>query len=338
MINGNGAMMSVADFNRRAFLRGCILTGGALATVNSSRLFAQASFRAKIGLALYTVRDLMEKDFEGILAKIAEIGYTEIEPANGYNDLSPKAFRALIDKYKLRCPSTHTGPLLGTDLKPQWAGFQTMGIRYSSEPRTARKGPVPTGVALGQYKTRNSFLEVQAFGPDQPPLKIDDVKRRCDQINIWGREASEFGIKMLIHNHTGEFEKLIDSPKTEYDVLLENTDPALTTMQLDLGWALVAGVDPIDLFKKYPGRFELWHIKDEVGLKTVDPKLSPNQRTASMAFVPVGRGQVDWRRYFDQASLSGMKHFCVEQDNASTWGDSLAAARVSYQSLRQILS
>ena len=90
-------------------------------------------------------------------------------------------------------------------------------------------------------------------------------------------------MKLLVHNHTGEFEKLADSPRTSFDILVEETDPALVTMQLDLGWTYIAGIDPIALFKAHPGRFELWHVKDVFGLKTVNPSLGPNARVSSMA-------------------------------------------------------
>ena len=278
----------------------------------------------------------MEHDFEGILAKVAAIGYQEVETANGFNNMSPKAFRTLLDKNKLKCPSTHSAPVLGADLEKQWEGFQTMGIQYSREPAPPR-APRPPGASLGQYMNRNSFFEVEAFGPLQPRQKLDAVKRRAANINEQARISTKFGIKLFIHNHTGEFEPLLDSTKTEWDIYLEETDPTLVTLQLDLGWARIAGVDPIELFRKTPGRYELWHIKDVVGLKTVNPALPPNERTASMAFTPVGRGQIDWGPYFAQAELAGMKHFFVEQDNASTFGDSLAAARVSHESLTKLL-
>jgi len=148
-------------------------------------------------------------------------------------------------------------------------------------------------------------------------------------------------MKILVHNHTVEFEKLTDSPQkmmTGYDVLLAETDPSLVTMQLDIGWTYIAGVDPIALFKRYPGRFELWHIKDVFGLKTVSGSLGPNARVSSMAFTPVGVGQIDFKLVFANAALAGLKHFVVEHDNAAAWGDSLAAARVSYQNLARILS
>jgi sugar phosphate isomerase/epimerase len=96
-------------------------------------------------------------------------------------------------------------------------------------------------------------------------------------------------------------------------------------------------MDPVAMFRKNPGRYELWHIKDVFGLKTVNKSLSPNERVSSMSLVPVGTGQIDYKPIFAQAKLAGLKHFVVEQDNAAAYGDSLAAARVSYRNLREIL-
>jgi sugar phosphate isomerase/epimerase len=110
------------------------------------------------------------------------------------------------------------------------------------------------------------------------------------------------------------------------------------TMPIDIGWTCIAGVDPIALFKQHPGRFELWQIKDVFGLKTVNPSLGTNARVSSMAFAPVGVGQIDFKPVFANAALAGLKHFVVEHDNAAAWGDSRTAARVSYQNLAKILS
>jgi hypothetical protein len=109
-------------------------------------------------------------------------------------------------------------------------------------------------------------------------------------------------------------------------------------LMADYEGTLIAGIDPIALVKAHPGRFELWHIKDVFGLKTVNASLGPNARVSSMALVPVGTGHIDFEPVFAHASLAGLKHFVVEQDNAAHWGDSLAAARVSYQSLAGMLT
>ena len=342
---------------RRDFLHDAALA--AMTAMVASRFGSLAAaqsggspWQSRIGLELYTVRDLMAADYVGVLEKVAAIGYKEIEPAGGYNNLSPKNFRALLDRLGLSMPSTHSGASgTGLELEKQLEGFQTMGLKYTEISAGGRqggagsgagagRGPLPPGAYYdaGTGITHNSFTEAEAFGPYQPPVTLESVKRRAATLNANGRIAQKFGMKMLVHNHTGEFEKCADSPRTSYEVLIEETDPALVTMQIDIGWVYVAGVDPVALFKKYPGRFELWHIKDVFGLKKVNPALGPNARVSSMTFVALGAGDIDYKKVFAHAELAGLKHFVIEQDNAANWGDSLAAARVSYQNMRTVLS
>jgi len=97
--------------------------------------------------SLYTVRDLMERDFEGTLAKLAALGYREVEPANAYN-MSPRHFRAMLDRHGLSAPSTHSGPTVGDGLEKELEGFQIMGIRYTSLPSP------PTPLVPGRKRAR----------------------------------------------------------------------------------------------------------------------------------------------------------------------------------------
>ena len=165
------------------------------------------------------------------------------------------------------------------------------------------------------------------------------IKRQAQTLNENGKLAQKFGIKMIVHNHTGEFAPLADKPEMRpYDILLAETDPAVVVMQLDIGWASVAGQDILGMFKKNPGRFECWHVKDARGIKTMPPGMTQQQRQQAAELVPVGQGDVDYKSIFAAAGQAGMKHFCIEQDNASQWGDSVAAARVSFNGLVRILS
>src|SRR5262249_30558434 len=100
-----------------------------------------SGWKQKIGLELYTVRDQMSRDYEGVLARVAAIGYTEIEPANGYNDMPPAAFRSMLDRLGVTMPSTHSGATgTGADLEKQLEGFQIMGIRYTEISAAGRGG------------------------------------------------------------------------------------------------------------------------------------------------------------------------------------------------------
>jgi sugar phosphate isomerase/epimerase len=165
------------------------------------------------------------------------------------------------------------------------------------------------------------------------------VKRTAALANEHGKVAQKFGIKILIHNHTGEFAPLSDNPNMRpYDILLAETDPSLVAMQLDIGWASTAGQDIIGMFKKTPGRFELWHVKDVAGLKFLKPDMTMTERADNILLVPVGVGEIDYKTIFANAELAGLKHFCLEQDNSAAWGNAFAAWKTGIDNLVKMLS
>jgi sugar phosphate isomerase/epimerase len=301
----------------------------------------------QIGLELYTVRDLTAKDYVGTLEKVARIGYKEIEPAGGYGNMSPKQFRATLDRLGLKMPSTHSGVTIGPDaeVEKQLEGFHVMGIEYASldQPRPAGgQGRGRGGRAAGarpptDRATQRRMLE-QFIKSSAQPRTADDVKQEAARYNQFGKLAQKHGIKLLIHNHTVEFIPTKDTNELPYTIMLAETDPALVVFQMDIGWASVAGQDPIELFKQHPGRFVLWHVKDAAGLKCLPPVPDQGARMAEARLVPVGLGDIDYAEIFKHADVAGMKHFAVEQDTAADWGDSLAATRVSYENTRAILT
>lgn len=310
-------MDDLTNNTRRTFLRDAAFVSGAALTAGSlSEALAQTTpdWKKQIGLELFTVRDAMQKDYEGVLAKIASYGYKEIEPASGYNNLSAKDFRAMIDRLGLSMPSTHSGLAAGDTIEARLEGAQIMGLKYVEN---LGGGGAPGG---GGQTT-------------------ETVKRQAQTLNENGKIAKKFGIKMIVHNHTGEFALLSDNHNLRpYDILLAETDPDVVAMQLDIGWASVAGQDIIAMFKKNPGRFECWHVKDATNIKFLPPAMPQNERMQNAYLVPVGQGQVDYKTIFASAAVAGMKHFCVEQDNADAWGDSLDAAKASIAGLLKILS
>jgi len=314
--------------NRREFLQGLAGTGGALLLANNLAAADTSHWANQIGLELFTVRALIQKDYAGTLAKVAEIGYKEVEPAGGYGGLGPKEFRALLDRLSLSMPSTHSGAREGADLEKQLEGFQIMGLKYIEISGPVRPGGPPPGGA----RPAGAPAANRPFTP--PPQTEESVKRQADELNKHGEIARKFGMKILVHNHTQEFAPLADNSKLRpYDILLAQTDPSLVVMQLDIGWASLAGRNIVEMFHHNPGRFELWHVKDVKGLKDGPPK---DLRTAQL--VPVGQGEIDYKTIFANAALAGMKHFCVEQDNAADSGDAIASIRTSYTNLKQMLS
>ncbi len=338
--------------SRRNFLKGTAAAVGGLALTSKAGAVltstvpapAQASapnWSEQFGLELYTVRDLTAKDYIGTLEKVAAIGYKEVEAAGGYNNLTPQQFRAELDRLGLKMPSTHSGITVGPDddVEKQLAGFQIMGIEYSSleEPRPAggqgrnrAGGSAPTSPAA-ERKQREPFIKNRA-----QPRAAEDVKQEAARYNKFGRLAQRFGIKLLIHNHTVEFIPCKDGDQLPYTILLAETDPELVVFQMDIGWAAVAGQNPIELFHQHPGRFVLWHVKDAACLKCL-PR-DQGARLVEARLVPVGDGDIDYGEIFKHAGVAGMKHFAIEQDSAADWGDSIAAARVSYEHLQATLA
>lgn len=344
-----GRMMnadSTSHQQRRDFLKRMFACGGATMIAGSlGEALAQTApdWTKQIGLELFTVRDAMQTDFEGVLAKIASFGYKEVEPASGYNNMSPKEFRAMLDRYGLAMPSTHSGLPAGDTIEARLEGGQVMGLQYVENLGGGAGGGRGAAGTPGGASPAGRGAAVAGRGPGGPGRgagqSVETVKRQAQTLNENGKVAQKFGMKMIVHNHTQEFAPLTDKPEMRaYDVLLAETDPALVVMQLDIGWASVAGQDILGMFKKNPGRFECWHVKDAKGIKAMSPSLTQGQRQQTADLVPVGQGEVDYKPIFAAASVAGMKHFCIEQDNASQWGDSVAAAHVSFNGLVRALS
>jgi sugar phosphate isomerase/epimerase len=338
---------------RRKFLKEAALLGGVAFAIGPLRERAASArsqegatggWKAQVGLEMFTVRDLEAKDFEGTLRQIAAIGYKEVEPASGWHDLEPKQIKAMLDRYGLTMPSVHVGASGATqaELEKVLEGYQLIGIKYTGANIGAGRGggaaraaaPGGAGAAPPGAPGRGpGGPGGRGRGGPQPPQSVETVKQNAGRLNEMGKIAQKFGMKILVHNHTQEFNLLDDGKTTQHELVIRETDPSLVAMQLDIGWASVAGQDIVGLFKQHPGRYELWHVKDAFGLKFIDPKLSPGERMSVPMLVPVGVGEVDYKTIFASAKLAGLKHFCVEQDNAADWGDSMAAARMSYQSL-----
>lgn len=236
---------------RRDFLK----TSSVLATtslLSYTPTFAEP--KKSIGVQLYTVRKEINKDLLGTLKKVADIGYTSIEPA-GYRDRkfygkAPKEFKKIANDLGLKVLSSHNG------IRPELI-----------------EKIVEDNVSLGVDYTVLPYL-----GNTQRKT-LDDYKKLADTFNTYGEVCKKAGIKFAYHNHAFEFDVMED--KIPYDVLLEGTDPDLVSFEMDLYWLKKAGKDPIDYFDKYPGRFAMWHVKDmdplsgkytEVGSGNIDFK------------------------------------------------------------------
>jgi len=221
--------------NRRLFLNRTLagtLGGMCLSKSNLAALMAKGRKLSKVGLQLYTVRRELEKDFEGTLAKVAALGYNEVEFA-GYFNHTPQQVRAVLTKNNLAAPSVHAlAGVLRNNLQQTIDAAKTIGHQYV----------------------------VCAYLLPEERKSLDDYKRLVDLFNEVGGRLNQAGLQFCYHNHDFEFTAIDD--KIPYDLLLAGTDPKTVKMELDLYWITKAGQSPLKYFSAHPGRFPLVHVKD----------------------------------------------------------------------------
>jgi len=239
----------------------------------------------KIGLQLYTVRDLMKRDFDGTLAKVAAIGYKEVEFA-GYFDHSPKDVRAAVDRRGLTAPSAHID-------------YKNLGEKFPEVIEAAK--------VVGHEYLVNPWIEEEIR--KQP----DGWKHAAETFNRAGEACKKAGIQFAYHNHWFEF--LPVNGKLPYDLLLTECDPNLVKMELDLCWITVGGQDPLKYFDRYPGRFPLVHVKDVKRVPPVTAGGAQDFGSSMKDMTEVGSGIIDWKKIFAQSDKAGIKHYFVEHDN-----------------------
>jgi sugar phosphate isomerase/epimerase len=232
--------------------------------------------KKNIGLQLYSIRDSIKNDVPGSIAKVGKMGYKFIEPAN-YKDgklynMEPAAFKALCEANKLTIISSHVGRNL-----PDSASY--------AETMAWWDACIDAHVAAGA-----KYLVQPSVGGDAY-RSLDTLKLYCNYFNAVGEKCNAKGIRFGYHNHSKEFSTQLDG-QTVYDFMLLNTDPAKVMFEMDLYWTVVGGANPVEYFNKYPGRFELWHIKDkqEIGAS----------------------GMMDFAAIWANAAKSGMKYGIVE--------------------------
>ena len=261
--------------DRRKFIQTSAITTAGLLTLPS--IFAEAKGKKNIGLQLYTLRDVIMKDVKGTLKEIAALGYTEVE-TYGYKD----------------------GSLFGIKASEFGKYLKGLGVKV-------RSGHYPIDLATGS-DWEKACMDAREMGQDYVVVPwmdkkyyetSDALKATCNSLNKAGEIAKRYKLRMGYHNHAFEFTEV--GGKLVYDVMLELLDPKLVAMEMDLFWVVNAGKNPFAYFQKYPGRFELWHVKD---MDKAD-----KDRNAD-----VGTGAIDFTALFANAKKSGMKHFFMEQE------------------------
>jgi sugar phosphate isomerase/epimerase len=229
-----------------------------------------------IGLQLYSVRDDMKKDVPGTVAKVGEMGYKFVEAA-GYAEgkfygMSPADFKELCETSGLQFLGSHTGQDV-----PDSANWESTMAWWDE--------------TIEAHAAAGVKWIVQPWMGQTGYESLDGLKRYCEYFNAVGEKCNANGIRFGYHNHANEFTTEFEG-KPVYDWMLELTDPQKVMFQLDLYWIVEGGKDPLDYFNRYPGRFELWHIKDKEELGA--------------------SGMMDFESIFAAREISGAEYGIVE--------------------------
>jgi sugar phosphate isomerase/epimerase len=256
---------------RREFIKTASLLAAGAMTMKAFPISIPSPMKHLIGIQLWTLRDSIPGNLLETLEKLSKIGYDSIEPYGfdgKFYGYPAKEFRKIIEDLGMKLTSTHSGITL--DNAPAYAeAAAEAGLEY---------------LVLPSFMGR----------PDKTP---DDFKQMAEELNKIGEKANQAGVRLGYHNH--DFEFVESEEGILFDILIRETDPDKVGFQMDIGWVTIAGNDPMEYFRKFPGRFETWHVKD----------IDAEGKTTF-----IGNGVIDYPKVFEMVELSGMKRFYVEQE------------------------
>jgi len=264
---------------RRNFLMGA----AALAATGSLGSPAFAQRRVPLGLQLYTVRADLAKDYDGTMKKLKDIGIRHVQANLTMAGKSSADQRKLYDSLGVTWQSIHAG---GDGLR---SGLQTT---------------IDEAKGVGIKNITCSFaLYPQDRAAMMAGPTVDDWKRNADAFNKCGAACKAAGMSFAYHNHNIEFRKV--GEVVPYDLLLKETDPSLVQMEMDIGWVVAGGADPVAYLTKYPDRFHSLHIKD---LKNVG---IPNFNMKMISAI-IGKGIIDWKAVLAAAHKTKVERAFLE--------------------------
>lgn len=272
--------------SRREFLK--LSAAGTMGAILVSQYGCGKAAQPGIGLQLYTIRDAMAVDVPGSLKKVADIGYKYLELAS-YSDgkfygYEPVEFKKLVNDLGMEILSSHTQ-------------VEAAGITLDNAQKMA-EDHAKIGVKYC----------IQPWIVEEARTTIASYQKMAADWNQVGGIMKKQGIQFGYHNHNFEFD-VVEGKIPYFDVMLAELDKDLVTMEIDLFWTTKAGHDPIEIFKKYPGRFQLFHMKD------MYTREAPYFTTVGEDdFAPVGAGIIDFKAILAAKDIAGMKYMIVEQD------------------------
>ncbi|MDR7128598.1 sugar phosphate isomerase/epimerase [Algoriphagus sp. 4150] len=238
----------------------------------------------KMGLQLFTIRAAMAEDPKKALKTIANFGYQDTEiygydgPSKSFYGMPAADFKKVLEDNSLDCTSGHY------DFIKYFRATEDELIRYTDQ-------SIEGAHALGQKYITWPWLDPES-------RTIESFKILADKLNLIGERVNKAGLGFAYHNH--DFEFTDQNGEIGYDIIMQNTDPELVKLQIDLFWVAHSSQRTVhELFMEAPGRFVMWHIKD--------------MDKISRDYTELGNGAIDYTKILPDASLSGMEYYYLEQ-------------------------
>jgi len=278
--------------SRRTFIKSGAMAVAATAILPKSVFGAQKKQKGIIGVQLYSIRDEMSKDPLGSLTQVAKMGYEYVEHANYVNrkfyGYSPVEFKKVLDDLGLKMISGHT--VMGRQHWDEAKNDFSDSWKYTVE---------DAGVLQQKYVVSPSM--------DNSMRKTyDDFKHYMDIFNKCGELCQKQGMKFGYHNHDFEFSEKLNNERL-FDIMMKSMDPELVVIQLDIGNLYNGGAIALDEVKRYPGRFENIHVKDEI------VSTGGGEKYESTI---IGKGIVNAKEVVDLATkIGGTRVYIIEQES-----------------------
>lgn len=248
-------------------------------------------FSGPLGLQLWSIREAMQDDVPGTLEWVRQSGFEEVELAGTY-EMTAEAFRQELDRAGLRATAMHVPyEMLRDSLDVALDRAEVLGVDY-------------VGIAWIPH-------------PEDEPFTPEMARETAARFNEWGSAANERGLQFFYHNHGYEFEPAADGT-IPFDVLVEETDPENVKYEMDVFWTYHPGVDPAELLRKYPDRWELMHIKD---MRQGTPTGDFSGHAPAEAQVPIGSGQIDYAAVLQAAEEIGLDRYYIEDETTDPMGN-----------------
>jgi sugar phosphate isomerase/epimerase len=252
---------------------------------------AEAGKKAGIALQLYTLRDPAKKNLADTLKKVADMGWKYVQ-WSGMPGLPADQIRGALDKAGLQCIAAHVGiETFEKNFDEQVAFWKTVGA----------KDVAPGGMMKDCTGSLDAWL------------------KGAQRLDAVGAKLRAAGMRLSFHNHSMEFGKFPEDPRTKLDILMESTKPEYLCAELDLAWAATGGVDPAAYIRKFRNRCPVVHAKDVA----IDGK--------KHTLKPLGQGSLQWNDIFAAGKESGIEWYVYEQDSGE--GSPFDYARASFEFL-----